>query len=507
MGQRAVLVELESLGAVLALHARLAAAPPEGVVDLVPAARTVLVHFDPARLSPASVRGWVARAQAGDDDSQAAPGEVVELDVAYDGADLSETAELLGLSPAELVRRHLAARWQVAFTGFAPGFAYLVSDDWRFEVPRLATPRTRVPAGAVGLAAGFTGAYPRESPGGWRLIGTTPARLFDADAEPAALLRPGDAVRLREVDPGAVANVAGPSAPAAAHPVADPGIRILEPGLLATVQDLGREGRAASGIARSGALDRTALRTGNRLVGNPEGAAGIEVVMGGLRAVAERDLWCAVTGAWGAIRIGSRAVDPYEAVHWPASAELRLEPFERGLRAVLAVRGGIETPLSAGARASDLLAGLGHRPLAPGDRLPVGVPAGPVPVREIAPWGAPADEALDLELSPGPRADWFDEDSNRVLFEAEWAVTDRSDRVGMRLRGPGLRRVREGELASEGMVPGAIQVPPSGQPTILLADGPVTGGYPVIAVVADRSLDALAQARPGTRLRFRHAHL
>ena len=121
----------------------------------------------------------------------------VTIDVTYDGADLGATSELLGVSVAQLVERHTAAEWSVAFSGFAPGFAYLVSDDWPFEVPRLDAPRTRVPAGAVGLAGEFSGVYPRESPGGWRLIGQTHAVLWATDARPPALLAPGARVRFR----------------------------------------------------------------------------------------------------------------------------------------------------------------------------------------------------------------------------------------------------------------------------------------------------------------------
>lgn len=202
MGERAVLVELDSLAAMLALHARLAASRLDGVVDLVPAARTVLVPFDPRAVPASAVRAWIERV-AGDPATDAAPPPdapaTVVLGLRYDGADLAETAALLGLAADELVRRHLGTEWSVAFTGFAPGFGYLVSAEWPFDVPRLAVPRPRVPAGAVGLAGEFAGVYPRESPGGWRLIGTSTTRLFDPAAERPALLAPGTRVRFREV--------------------------------------------------------------------------------------------------------------------------------------------------------------------------------------------------------------------------------------------------------------------------------------------------------------------
>lgn len=548
MGERAFLLEVGSLDEMLALRAGLAASRPSGVTDLVPAARTVLVRIDPRVLPLAAARAWATGAAAEAAPRAAEPGELVELDVAYDGEDLRTTAELLGVGAEELARRHSDATWTVAFTGFAPGFGYLVSDDWPFDVPRLDSPRTRVPAGAVGLAGAFSGAYPRETPGGWRLIGTTGASLFDPDASSPALLAPGGRVRFRPVraeaslvsppssrpspSPGsghlAEAGGSAPDRPAAARsghleeaggaPGKTPGatdasasppirgLRIVEPGLLATLQDLGRPGAASLGVAVSGALDRTALRTANRLVGNPEGAAAIEVTMGGLRAVAEAGLWIAVTGAWGPVLIDGREVDPYEAHEWPAGTELHVGWFAHGARAYVAVRGGLVGREALSSRATDLLAGLGPAAVHAGDVVEVApAPAQPIPVSTVAPWGAPHDDELELELAPGPRADWFAPEALADLYEVVWTVSNAADRVGARFDGPELVRVRAGELPSEGMVPGALQVPPSGRPTILLADGPVTGGYPVIAVVTDASLDLVAQARPGTRIRFRHA--
>jgi biotin-dependent carboxylase-like uncharacterized protein len=213
-----------------------------------------------------------------------------------------------------------------------------------------------------------------------------------------------------------------------------------------------------------------------------------------------------VTGAWGAVRIDGREVDPYAAHPWPAGAELHLDWFSHGARAYVAVRGGLDGRTALGSRSTDLLAGLGPAALRAGDvvrtrddvRLPI-------PVAPLAAWGAPHDDELELELAPGPRADWFAAEALATLYDAVWTVSNHADRVGARLDGPELARVRTGELPSEGMVPGALQVPPSGRPTILLADGPVTGGYPVIAVVSASFLDLVAQARPGTRIRFRHA--
>jgi KipI family sensor histidine kinase inhibitor len=198
-GSTAVLVELEDLDAVLALYAALAEQPPDGVVDMVPAARTVLLVTDPARTSLSAVADAVRRTTPRPDARTG--GEVVELPVRYDGEDLEELAGLLDLTPQELVHRHTGAEWTVAFAGFAPGFGYLTQPGGQWDVPRRSTPRTRVPPGSVALAGEFSGVYPRESPGGWQLIGRTDVAVFDPDRDPPALLRPGIRVRFVEAAP------------------------------------------------------------------------------------------------------------------------------------------------------------------------------------------------------------------------------------------------------------------------------------------------------------------
>ena len=195
-GSTALLVELDGLDEVLGLYAALTAEPVEGVVDVVPAARTVLLVTDPAVTGLAAVEQAVRRTtpRPGRRDG----GELVELPVVYDGADLADVAAHLGLDPGEVVRRHTGTEWTVAFCGFAPGFGYLTPDGEPWHIPRRASPRTKVPPGSVALAGEFSGVYPRESPGGWQLIGHTTATLWDIDREQPALLTPGMWVQFQE---------------------------------------------------------------------------------------------------------------------------------------------------------------------------------------------------------------------------------------------------------------------------------------------------------------------
>ena len=283
-------------------------------------------------------------------------------------------------------------------------------------------------------------------------------------------------------------------------------LAVLAPGLLTLVEDLGRPGLAHLGVAGSGALDRGAATLANRLVGNPDRAATLEILVGGFRARFEGESWFAVAGAWGSVALDGRAVAPYTATRAPSGAELEIAPAQRGIRYVLGVRGGIDVAPVLGSRSRDTLAGIGPEPVAAGQVLAIGAePAASVPLLDQEAAFPPPTGAVTLALLPGPRADWFTDASRAALFDTSWRLSEQADRIGARLLGVPLARRVPGELASEATVLGSVQVAGDGLPTILLADRPVTGGYPVIAIVAPASLDAVAQLRPGQEVRFRHA--
>ncbi|WP_419707751.1 carboxyltransferase domain-containing protein [Promicromonospora sp. NFX87] len=544
----ALLVELDDLDQAVALYESLLSDPVRGVGVPVPGARTLLVPFRPSAVS-ASALAAELRGRPLDRRATSAA-RTVEIPVLYDGADLTEAADLLGWSPEELVRRHTAAAWTVGFVGFAPGFAYLTSDDPELVVPRRPTPRTRVPAGSVALAGPYSGVYPRESPGGWQLLGRTDAPVWDVTRERPALLLPGDEVRFTAVRALAAATVRHEQAVEHASPVetmrdrlvaADlrgtRGLEVVGAGVSALVQDLGRPGSEGAGVSASGALDRPSLRAANRAVGNPSGAAVVESV-GGLRLRAHGPQVLAVTGAVGeiAVRPGDgeprpdRRPLPGEPFALDDGDELRLAPPARGVRAYVAVRGGIDVPPVLGSRATDVLAGLGPEPLGSGDILPVGAPERGLSTVEPCgaerpraraaqdpanPAEAPSSDSHDRLPAPGevtvlpivlgPRDDWFDAATIARLTGQDWLVTPRSNRIGLRLDGDPLVRIpeREGaELPSEGCVTGAIQVPPDGQPVLFLADHPLTGGYPVVGAVVADHVPLAGQLPAGARVRF-----
>ncbi|SNS20108.1 biotin-dependent carboxylase uncharacterized domain-containing protein [Geodermatophilus saharensis] len=275
-------------------------------------------------------------------------------------------------------------------------------------------------------------------------------------------------------------------------------LTVLAPGPLTTVQDRGRPGRAGIGVGRSGAADRASAALANRLVGNDPGAAVLEVTLGGLAVRADADLLVVTTGA-------RCPGSPVHAAPGPlrAGTTLGLGTPAAGLRTYLAVRGGIAVDPVLGSRSTDVLSGLGPAPLRAGDRLPVGQAAFPPPGVDLAPVPDPPGGEVTVRLLPGPRGDWLTPAAREALGTAAWTVTAESNRVGLRLAGPRLGRAVTAELPSEGLLRGALQVPPSGQPVLFLADAPVTGGYPVAGYVADDDVDRCAQLRPGQTLRLR----
>ncbi|MFC7923318.1 5-oxoprolinase subunit C family protein [Streptomyces cinereoruber] len=281
----------------------------------------------------------------------------------------------------------------------------------------------------------------------------------------------------------------------------DRGVAVVRPGALTTVQDLGRPGYAHLGVVRSGALDPVAVRLVNRLVGNAEGAAVLETTVDGCAVRARCAVTVAVGGAPCPVRVDGRPAAWGTAVRVAAGSVVEVGTAVRGLRAYVAFGGGIEVEPVLGSRSTDLLSGLGPAPLARGAVLPLGAETavrGPV---DAPPWPGPPD-ALVLRVRLGPRDDWFTPGALRTLATRAYWVSPASNRIGLRLEGPALERAVTGELASEGMVLGAVQVPPDGRPVVFLADHPTTGGYPVVGVVREADLGAAAQAVPGTAVRF-----
>ena len=516
VGTRAVLAELDGLQDVLALQDMLNKAPLPGQVDVLAAAETVMVVGESAAATRAiGARLLELELMA----PQVSDSGLVVIDTVYDGDDLTDVAELTGLSVEGVIAAHTGQIWTVAFAGFAPGFGYMVGENEALTVPRRSSPRTAVPAGSVALGGQYSAVYPRRSPGGWQLIGRTGARMWDLDRAQPALVRPGDRVQYR-----AVREVVTASDSPAREPEperhAESGLRILNPGAQSLIQDLGRRGYGPLGVSAAGALDRASLRRANRLVGNAPTAAAIESVNGGLTVEAVGDQVVAVTGAPVTLTIESPSwfesddgdVQPGATRNVPMASPfalldgevLTLGAPESGFRNYVAIRGGVDVPEVLGSRSADTMSGIGPAPLVVKQVLAAGdnTASTAVGAPELQP-EFPGSGVTVLEVVPGPRADWFDQEALDSLCSQEWLVTPQSNRVGMRLDGSPLKRTREGELPSEGTMAGALQIPPAGLPVLFLADHPITGGYPVIGVVRDEHLDLAAQVPIGGKIRFR----
>jgi KipI family sensor histidine kinase inhibitor len=505
-----ILVELADLDETLALFASLQADPIDGIEEEVPAARTLMIRFQPAKISSERLADMLATRDVSA--KVAASGHLVEIPVSYDGEDLADVAELTGLSIENVIRRHTDSEFTVAFCGFAPGFGYLVGGDPALHVPRRRTPRTRIPAGSVALAGVFSGVYPQSSPGGWQIIGTTPVKMWEIDRDPAALFQPGYRVRFIDMhDTGTTVSI--PASSSKATPKHDdPHFRILAAPMPAVFQDLGRFGQTGQGVSASGALDRTAFNAASRIVGNPANTPCLELTLGGFSFESTARAVIGVAGAACTITVKSAQytfeAHPYAPISIEPGDTVTFGHPERGMRCYLAVRGGFKVDPVLGSASTDTLAAVGPQAVTTDSILSLKdekTSLASVSIDEIPAFDLPqAGDIVTLDVVLGPRTDWFTQEGLDTLTGQLWQVTPQSSRVGIRLSGDvPVERKGNAELPSEGTVTGAIQIPHSGQPVLFLADHPLTGGYPVIGAVADYHLDLAGQIPVTAKIRFR----
>jgi len=515
LGDRALLIGAAdpAAGRVLA-RALQAALAGVGEVEVVCgfAAVAVLLADPDAEMEPVAAAAARVAARHAAAAPEAQPvGRRVTIPCTFDGPDLPEVAASLRCAPdavvAQLTERPLTA----AVLGFSPGFAYLdgLPETLR-AVPRRAHPRPVVPAGSVALANGHAAVYPAASPGGWQLVGRTGVRLFSPTQPPYALLAPGDEVRLTVADPGDPGEPEPTAAPAWVPPAdARPVLEVVAPGLRAVVQDGGRRGVAAVGVPAAGPADPVSFTLANRLVANAPSSGALELTGSGARVRGRTPCHVAVVGAAPEVRLDGAAVPADRVLPLGEGQVLEVGRLARGCRAYVAVTGGIIGPGPFGSSASDELCGLGAGPLRAGQLLWAG------------PWAPPLGDHLEsglaselepgaiveLRVVPGPHPEWFEPGALERLPSVVFSVERDSNRVGLRLRADGgagapWRTDPRGELDSQGMVTGAVQLPPGGDPVVLMPDHATLGGYPVLAVVATADHGLLGQCAPGTRVRL-----
>jgi len=545
-------------GKVAALAQLLDSEAPQAVIEIIPSYRSVLVEYDPLLADAAQMATLLTDLARRAESCTVAPGKTIEIPVCYGGAygpDLTDIAAHTGLSREEVVALHSTGGYPVYMIGFTPGFPYLGGMDQRLATPRLDTPRTLIPPGSVGIAGEQTGIYPLATPGGWRLIGRTPLKLFDKTKEDPFLLAAGDIVRFVPIDEATYLEMreeatslqvegaedtspetegAEPTSHKAGGAEASPletvraeatslatggerykgvsgKLRIVQKGMLTTIQDIGRTGYQRFGIPASGAMDWFAAELANILVGNPADAPLLEATIIGPAIDMLDDCCFAVTGATFLPKLNGVPVPMNSCVFAPSESRLELGSAQQGARGYIAFTGGLDVALDLGSASTYTKAGLGGiegkgQPLQNGDHIKIKPSRRPSNIdgrivhEDLLP---PYSAAPVVRLIAEARPDYFAANAVEALITDSYQVTNNSDRMGYRLEGPAIPYASgcDGNIISDGTTLGSIQVV-GGKPIILMTDRQTIGGYAKIGSVIKADLPLVAQLKPGDTLRF-----
>lgn len=501
--------------------------------EIVPAYCTLTFYLQDHEYSPQQAAQIILNLLAGLVDEQLHLPKLVELPVVYGGEvgpDLTECALRSGLSEQQFIDRHSETTYQVALIGFAPGFPYLSGLDRMLAQPRRANPRLKVPAGSVGIAGNQSGVYSVHSPGGWKIIGRTSVSLFQPEAREPFLLAPGDMVKFVPVDrfedsiyEEDTAAIEESKRMDNSDSLSTVSLKVLKPGLLTTIQDLGRKGMQAFGVSVGGAMDGMAIRTANLLIGNEENDAVLELTLAGGSYRVELDTVIALCGANLDASVNGMRLPMNRPVWLQEGTILTFGRSLSGSRCYMAIAGGIDVPFVLGSRSADLRARLGGgfgRALVEGDKINILQPT--TRTKELQQflfrkaqaketvWSSVSWHAgmssfsreIKVRVLLGSEWNTFLSESQISLFQGKYRLESSSDRMGLRITGPALLRQSNEELKSHGVTPGTVQVPPNGQPIILGVGCQPTGGYPKIAHVISADMPMIAQAMPGDWISF-----
>ena len=454
----------------------------------MPGYSNLYIEYDASVLTEEAVLRW---AEAVDTAGGSSPPRTVTVPVRYDGEDLAEVAARTGLNVAEVVQRHSSTPYHVYALGFTPGFPFMASVDESLRLPRRTSPRAKVPAHSVAMANEQTGVYPLSTPGGWHLLGSTLEPVYDPHRPEPFLLQPGDSVKFEPAqgdappEPGRLELL--PAEPR--YPL----LKVQTPGLLDLVLDRGRFLAGRFGLSRSGPLDAALAGLANRILGNPPDAPLLELTLTGPTLEVLHDSVVAFAG-WSLLPVlNGETRAPFASFGVKRGDVLSFQPQLKGCRSYLTVAGGFQSDTFMGSASTDLKGYVG-RPLKVGDVLGQAERRTPRAGRSFQPYRF-FSEVETLRLLPGPQPS---SDALAVLFKNAFTVAS-ADRMGIRLEGAA---VPGGEVLSEAVPLGAVQVTPSGMPILLLHDRGTLGGYAKPAVLHPRDLGRAAQLRPGSRIRF-----
>lgn len=503
------------------------------VIEIVPTYCAASVYFDEKKCNPALLKKIALEALettcgAGADGFDA--GKTIRIPVCYEGKefapDLERVCAKTKLAEDDVVKIHSSTNYLIYMMGFLPGFPYLGGMDERLETPRLETPRTKIPAGSVAIGGKQTGLYPMESPGGWNIIGRTPLKVFDIERDPVFLYKAGDKIRFEPIskedferfDEKKWLEEIGLGAAAAKSVVKEEyecggGIKILEPGLMTTIQDSGVRGRQKYGISQSGVMDKNSFDLANALCGNDENAACLETTLAGPKIRFTSDCFFAICGApFEDASFDGAHVEMNKRIYARAGSVLDCGLASKGLRSYIAFGGGVLARKIFGSASTNVkskLGGLNGRKLESGDELALGY------IREISgrTWNDAAligsvmtagacEDPLVLECVKTSQSDFFGTECFEKFCAAVYTVCAQSDRMGIRFEGPSLDCGKT-DIISDAIPFGAVQITSAGLPLVMAADRQTTGGYAKIACVKKASMYKLAQALPGTKVKFK----
>ena len=487
-----------------------------GVKEVIPAYTTILVILDPLKADRNRLIDEVLKMVRNikSEDLKEDINRVIEVPTVYDsqyGLDLEDISKLTKLSIEEIINLHSKQVYRVYMVGFIPGFPYMGEVPEEIAVPRLENPRTKVPAGSVGIAGVQTGIYPFESPGGWRIIGRTPLRLFNPNKDPPTLFKIGDYVKfkpisreaydkMRELEWADVGTLKIEGEPILKVDVAGPGV---------SIQDLGREGYRKYGVPVSGALDKESFMIANMIVGNDVNDACIEIFQSSFEATALQDIIISICGARVYGEIDGEPIENCRAIPVRKGCKITVNGLKDGMVAYMAVAGGINEPIILGSRSHYTTAGIG-RSLCENSIITIAknrfnelidlCPSMNIDwKREIR---------YEFRVIIGPHTRYFTEDMINEFLNMKFTVTSNVNRMGYRLeKEEGAKLKGVGRLLSCGTIPGAIQVPGDGNPIVLMADAQTTGGYAIIGKMISPDLYAFSQVEPGRKVSFKQISL
>lgn len=536
LGDAALLLDFrESVDPLSGIHqlcALLFSASPRWLKDTIPGMDSLLIslHFEntdyQATRAAARAQIEVLLESLHKDKKVTIENEIVHrVRVCYDpelAPDLLASAEKCKLPLREFINRHKNSEIRVDILGFMPGFPYCSGLDPSLRLPRLESPRTAVPKGSVAIAELQTGIYPKPTPGGWNVIGRTPDILFDPRNERPSLLNPGDRLEFIEIDLNefnkiTLAQEAKASQQKVSSISKNSAIEVLSPGLLTTIQGQPRYGFAHLALSAGGPMDKESARLANALLGNSEDLAGLEITGTGPKLLFHQDTWVAWVGAQCLGLIDGQSFPGNRPVYIRKDQILSFSSMTQGYRIFLAVSGGIESEFILGGRGSHLSAGIGEKAVQKGDFLylpqahlaqekslfkNLNYSGLNYPKWSIASPALPGKSIQMIKAIPSIHFNLLSSTEQALLWKTTWSVSSQSNRMGMRLDSDFKISKPMTGIASQGICFGTIQLPPSGQPILMLAEHATTGGYPRLLETISSERSSLAQLRPGSKIQF-----